>query len=1123
MMNWLKQVASEFFGLVEIYPAIILFSIIVVILIGLLWIWLKVPAAVSVDTAPSKWWVRLFIFITGILLSCKNWCLHLVQHLFISSSDIYETPLYLQFKPADNKSLLSVIPPGQTRRYIPESLRKFSMWSADDDWYLLRDMILVELSIDVTGDNSSGQTAEGAESPKGAPSSLHRVIEKISSKRPQRPLDGIVVTIPAALMANDSSKALNNMIERTVHGLDLIDSEVPFSLPVYLIVSHCESMTGFNAFAHQNWEQHQQIFGWSSDIEFGQKYRRSSIRRAFKFIHDEITRNQVERSARRATLVQGDEYMLLDREVSKLAAGAELVCEKLFDNSSYKNGFYFRGIYFVGHNLEEESLERSSDSIFLGELLESKISAEANLAVPTGRGVLRHKHLLDRYKQLSLMLIILLFLLGGLNLWTLKAQIDGVKEVLIADKRSVRTGGNSYAQVHSVLDQLSEIDARHFNRIGLPVSWFANVNDDLAQVISDKHLEAIVFPAMECNLGMQFRTLLRYKPQFSDTGAANGFQWIFAEAWLNELEFFHDKRHSFIDLSKPTVGQNSGILERFSDLIYSVYGVKPSAGFFQRSTLYELAMERLDYRYQAINEGCPDGSTGVDQPSSALFWGSVNISSAQFYTKIQESSLSPSGAIQNSDFLNRENDRNVTIKAAESLRNDGMEFVQLERWLEYLEEKWLGDVANANPCSDMRRRLSKIQIAWDNHTQASTEIAEQSIALFSRSYCEDVFYNQLLKNSYTLVSKPFIRDSHGRVQLSPAMIAFRGNYGSVQGLAFMSLDTSDLPTKQASTVVWDPNRLVKALSYYREYESYATANFNSVPLAAQEQANGNAYQLQKAMLKQLRNAIVYEIEWAKQGLSKTSSSNAIVSAEQSVLDRVRNFDSVVEGFYQLHEILAQLGFVADSQAWVESTRAATLSVLQAADQLAIGSRLYLPQASVNRSATDILQALYGISSAAELETYLASQNERASYIAYNYAESLVTYLINSATGLTTSQPALEQRWKETLIELDKYARKDPNNALARLENQFSTSLTSTLSDCPSRFIVAAGDDIFTAAEGDLTLSIMIFCNRIKATNATAQYDELLKEFASNLQGRYPFTDKTAGSTLESADASLVAV
>jgi type VI secretion system protein ImpL len=1122
MINWLKQVASEFFGLAEIYPAIILFAIVVLILIALLWIWLEVPAS-SVSSDGSKWWIRLLVFIKHGLVLCKDWLLHLIQHLFVSSSDIYQTPLYLEFKPTDNKSLLADIPASQIRRNIPKYMRRFHRWSADDHWYLLRDMVLVELSVDVVDDDSPA-LATGIEESKRAPRSLRRVIDKISRTRPQRPLDGIVVTIPAALLADASSDALSNMIDRTVLGLDFIDSEVPFALPVYLIVSHCESMTGFNAFVHQNWEHHDQIFGWSSDIEFGEKYRRSSIRRAFKFIHDEITRNQVEISARKAALIQGDQFMLLDRQINGLADGAELVCEKLFDDSSYKNGFYFRGIYFVGQNLEDEKLERSSGSAFLSELLESKISAEANLAVPTGHGMRRHKNLLDRYKQISLLLVMLLFGFGGYNLWSLKVQIDKVKGVLVDDQSSHRASGNSYAQVHNVLDQLSKIDARKFNRIGLPVSWFANVNDDLAQAVSHNQLEGIVFPAMECNLGMQFRTLLRYKPQFSDIDVNQGFQWVFAEAWLNELEVFHTTRQNFINLSEPSNGNDQLILEKFSDLIYSVYGIKPSAGFFQRSDLYELAMDRLDYRYQSGNDECP-GSTGVDQASSRLFWDAIGANSAQFYRKIQESSLSPSRLISNNDFSNSDGGLGVKIKALDSTQNNGMEFVELERWLEYLEAKWLGDASGANPCGDMRRRLSEIHRMWDNHTKASSDVAERAIALFSPSYCEDVFYKQLFKNSYKLVSKPFIRDKNKRVQLSPGMSTFRGNYGSVQNLTFMSLDTSDLPTKMPDTIEWDATRLINALSYYREYERYAITNFNSVKLMSEEHAVGDAYQLQKAMLKQLRNAIIYEIEWAKEGANKrlSQSSNVIVSAEQQVLQRVRNFDTVVEAFYQLRDVLAQLGFIADSQAWVESTRAATLSVLHATDRLAINSRLYLPQARVDRRNTDILPALYGIDNAADLKTYLASQNERASYIAYNYVESLVTYLLNSHSGLTASQTALERRWQDTLMELDKYARKDPSNALTALEGQFSDSLTIKLADCPSQFIVGPGDDIFTHAEVNLTLSIKIFCDRIKSTDASKQYDELVKKFKENLQGRYPFTDKKQANVLELDDASLVAV
>lgn len=1110
MMNWFKHVTGEFFVLVDAYPALILFVIILMIALALFWLWLKVPAVVSVSKKDEKR-VDLFAWIKNVLSSLKAVLGHFVAHLFMNSGDAYKTPLYLQFKVPSHSSPWSAAPTALTQRNTPHYLREMLSQSEDDNWHVLKDMTLVELPIEV----SDAQ-------PSVPPGSLKSVLRRISSKRPQRPIDGIVITMPAGMLISDTSPKLLKLIEQMVFGLSLIDSQVPFALPAYFIVNDCETMTGFSAFAQQNWERHEQIFGCSSNIEFGEKYHRSAIRHAFSAIHKDITRNQVEQSAKPAALIQGDQYFLLDREVSKLANGAELVCEKLFGDPSHKNGFCFRGIYFVGNSLDGERNESNADNLFLTDLLQKKIVAEANLAFPTIRGLIGHKQLLGRYKQISTVLILLLFGLGALNLWSLKSQISSVTNTILEFESMGQSGNKGYAQVYHVLDQLSLIDAREFKRIGLPASWFAGVDDNLVQIISDLHLGSVVFPAMECTLGTQFATLLRTPPHFSDHDKSNEFQQLFVDAWLNEIEQFQFKRHAFITLSKPSVNRDTDILQRFSDLIYALYGAKPAAGFFKRSDLYQLAMERLDYAYQTGNRDCPDGSTGVDNLSSRVFWEFVYKNAERFYTQIQKSSLSPVGAVEKIDISGSGRSGNAPALGVQS--SGGQELVQTSLWFDYLEQRWLGENKNTNPCREIHQRLSRIKIEWAKGSELPNNTAARSVALFDKANCETPFYRQLLRNRYKLIAKPFVRDASGSVQFSSELLAFRGNHTSLQELSFMSVDTSDLPTKTPEIVVWDRAYLAKALSYYKEYENYAKINFSSVSLPDSDLNNGDDHELQAAITKQLRNSIIYEIEKAKHAESSIhrSISSGVFSADQYVLQRVENFREVDDLFYQIRDVLLRLGFTADSKAWTETTRASALSILQAVDQLAINSRLYRSESPLDASNPHILGALYGLNNANELKAYLNAQNERASYVAYNYAERVVTYLINNRIGLTTTPSLLEQRWRETLLELDKAARKNPDNALVALENQFSKSLQLTLADCQLDYRVKSGEDIFTLAEASLAADIKVFCGRVKATSASEHYTELVHLFNATLQGRYPFVDSTDTGLL-AEDASMAAV
>src|SRR5262249_5388391 len=84
--------------------------------------------------------------------------------------------------------------------------------------------------------------------------------------RPRRPIDGVIVTVPAPLLLDASWKARTHDLGAAVRDrLVLAQAELGFAVPVYVVVTQADHITGFEAFTEALPDNlQQQMFGWSN-------------------------------------------------------------------------------------------------------------------------------------------------------------------------------------------------------------------------------------------------------------------------------------------------------------------------------------------------------------------------------------------------------------------------------------------------------------------------------------------------------------------------------------------------------------------------------------------------------------------------------------------------------------------------------------------------------------------------------------------------------------------------------------------------------------------------------------------------------------------------------------------
>jgi len=132
-------------------------------------------------------------------------------------------------------------------------------------WNFLPEGVL----LDVAGDWSFGNGAS-------ATATWRRLMMMLRRHRPERPIDGVVVTLSAKDLIGPAALEPSTLVERATYlqqRLRQIQSDAGLRLPVYIVITHADSIDGFRELAHAlTAEQRDEMFGWSNpysaDLQF---------------------------------------------------------------------------------------------------------------------------------------------------------------------------------------------------------------------------------------------------------------------------------------------------------------------------------------------------------------------------------------------------------------------------------------------------------------------------------------------------------------------------------------------------------------------------------------------------------------------------------------------------------------------------------------------------------------------------------------------------------------------------------------------------------------------------------------------------------------------------------------
>lgn len=947
------------------------------------------------------------------------------------------------------------------------------------NWYFFDDGVVM----DVAGDFVLRK--DGTANHRG----WNTIMRLLQKHRPQRPLDGLVLTIPCTDLMSEGELPHQRRFELEQKATSLYQKLwqaqriLGMRLPIYILVTKCDEIIGFSSFCKQLPEKlHTQMFGWSNPSMIETAYRPELVDLAFESIHKHLSWLQFEIFAERDDIEDADDLFLLPPALQSMrdALGAYLDC--LFKQSAYHESYIFRGVYFCGESGISTAgpleLERMNElpitvdtlptakpaavprkPVFLADLFKEKIFSESSLAQPIRRIALSRNRLALTAQILTLLIV----LVGGSGLafsyrhlshqedelyrFLLEEENDLKKiEAYYADfKRAAKnpaTGEDWLARKDAVLESgetklLSGMANMHDNRFAslfIPSSWFSGINTQLEHSVAAA-FKYVIFESLRLDMQRRGKTLLSAHPAHRANDAQEDDQDADDPAMADESTTASESHldGSFqLSLYVEELGAFRDNLERYNRLI----GKDPESLTNLRQIVNYLEHTPVPDNFDTRNS--------LYEKAMMMALGRP-LDSTRYY---KESANRVSDLVE--DFY------------AASFHQRGVTYEHL------------------NDIAETEALLNRPDYTW-----LSTYVFDPHSPFHGMTLATGL--GELRKALQDLRRQEFMMKEPADYQLPVS-----GERPQYQHLV-------------RRVLVWDQDALRQAIALHDQYEDFvATKTYERTEYLDNSVKQAAKTRLKTRMSRLFRQARRY------QALAPTTEGSAL---RNSLITEIRNLQEAQPVLARVLQVSTPLGIDGE----LRSALATQVDyLLRGIYRDFVTQHFYSmkhPDFSWWNGSFPVAYVAYDLQSVEDLNTYLALQRKNIAFLARDLAVPLLTF---SAQQNIHVQNASGFDWNEILSDLDAFDNKLPGNPIASLETFIATEMDKVSIDSCSATLKVTADssrDYFLRIRNSLRATFYRRCNelaRVKAVNdalaALENYREIEEAFNKTLSGGFPFTD-----------------
>ena len=1003
----------------------------------------------------------------------------------------------------------------------------------------------------------------------GAPAD-HRgwrnLLKLLQSNRPQRPIDGVILTIPATDLVGPPETLNERVIKVGEKAAALFEKLLAaqkilgMRFPVYVLVTKCDFVRGFKSFCGELPAGLQQnMLGWSNPYTLDAAYNPSWVDEAFSSLYKNLYQTQLEVIVDGIQVQDADSFFLFPSEFQSLLEPVRTYCNHLFKQSVFHEAFFFRGLYFSGDGSLETTVSTVPAPAGTAVPSESEAPAEGGAApesfpepsagapVDRERGRLQLKFLKDLFEMKVFPEFRLarptakIFIWRSRVTWALRAAVAGVAlfwliglwwgyhqlntekqtlEPLLQDinaqltalkvrgPEDEETSFNKMAL--KLLKGMTNINTSTLSSFFIPKSWISDLDDRVRQAMVVAY-DKIILKSLFFELEEKVKSTLEEVDEvetFDDKSTAQGpvgFEEIPEVRRLQKV--VQDLEELWRNIEVYNGLQKSQDLTQLGQVVKFLFGFDLPVDFYKNAAYYHNALKEVEYR--------------VYDPTIARYLLATpkvrGLAQELFIRLFEENYL----LARLEDFatelesVTAEDPDRFAREGVQRFRNLRQQIEEMENLLSSKEFAWMG-----RPHLDLGPEFKEILDSIEQSAFLGLSLRQEIEESGEEGFRELVFQ---LRSQATSFTGPLLvqENSHVRLQLSREIQQLKETLDNFLKHDFMQAEdySEELVTELGPNdrLTWDRVKLEKAVNLHQDYQKFQSRTFPSFPEELKPLVEQTSlWQLERSMNQHIAQA---------QHLKKIREEFAFSRREDELASEIRNFKRTAPLLGQLMDVFFNLDFTDSSYALFEVVTRHGYHLLGNVDRLLETEGLYEFRdgnfswwQGATPASLDAFQAL----DEGELAYYLTIQRERVKHLAREYAEPLVNFLINRTIKRGQLEERLVTKWHRILVELDRYDAKTTSNSLTLLERFILIEMDkiapeNCLEKIPPASLKSPVRDYFGQKLNKIKVELFKQCQRLATDEVERDYSVVQAFFNERLAGKFPFAPLGSRRIVDEAD------
>ncbi len=924
------------------------------------------------------------------------------------------------------------------------------------------------------------------------------LLKLLRKYRPKRPIDGVILTIPCSgLMASDDEIPNVHIFNRIAKKADILYAKLwqaqkilGMRFPLYFLVTGCESIKGFENFCNEIPQQaRDHIFGWSVPYPADSAYSQHWVSEAFQHTDSVLARMQLEMFAQGTAPENRDGLFLFPGNFSSLAEPLQVWLDHLFRQSAYHEMFMLRGIYFCGQGA------------FVKDLVEQKIFPESALARPLKQAMISGNRKLLAAQAAAAAF----FLIASLGLWsdaydlnidrkrlepfleTLDDDIDNLNVKAFEGKsdpefyKLMQTKRLLFEKsAKNLISGISEVRSLRYGFI--PASWFSGIHSNIEKAMTGAYNE-IILKGAYINLIHKIRTVFEtLKTPPSDSPANYKPFSIEQTPEFVNLRKFADQITEFelYALTYNTLNVSADVKD-LGKLIEYLHKTQLPAEFYSddeyhRNALKDAKLKKFDisaYK-QKTNE------LTLKPLINRIFTSNTLLQHLKTLSLQMESFAQKSRTHEDEQLI-----RDLTDMISKT-----------EAVLERPEQNWMFKEKPdfGKPFNELMDDIEQSQF-FGPESRKKLE-SEVKTAFYS--------FREELRSQRSSLTGPLLKREGGTMtnMLSPPVLQLKSDMKKLLNQKFMVLEKdgdSDIVIPSGMKLTWSIEPLEDAVRLFDPYEGFINSGLKNFP-------KDMRHVISNLARRNLAQNLLDRVSKAQQIKPGARGGESELGAE------IRNFKEASKYLGRLLIYSEQLDLTESYQMLSEVIFRQAGRLLENTDGLLVKEDLYRNKGkdfSWWDGKEKLSLAAFGAADQKELEYFLKVQRERVKYIAYEYAEPLLSFFSTHKLLKNRKEEHLMFKWERILAEFEKYQTKQPENSIAALEQFILFDMDSIKPEEYSTKIKAKdihqrSSDLFLQKRNELMAKLYYRCQKMTTDNVFTKYNEIKSFFDAKLSGRFPF-------------------